>query len=118
MKQILIVEDEYFLATDLQFTLQDQGISVLGPVGTLADAMNIARSTRIDLAILDINLHGEMAFELVDLLQQAGVPILLATGYSRSALPERLRNFRIVEKPYLMAGMLEEIDRALSRPQG
>lgn len=116
MKHILIVEDEYFLATDLQVTLEDQGISVLGPVGTLAEALDIAQSTHIDLAILDINLHGQMAFDLVDLLLKAGIPVLLASGYSRNALPERLRGCRLVEKPYTMAAMLFEIDQVFSEP--
>lgn len=114
MKKILIVEDEYFLATDLQVTLQDQGISVVGPIGTLADAMDAARSTRIDLAVLDINLHGEMAYDLIDMLRTAGVPVLLATGYSRNMLPQRMQHCRLVEKPYTMAYMLQEIDQALS----
>lgn len=113
MKQILIVEDEYFLATDLQISLQECGITVLGPVGTLPDAIQIARSTRVDLAIMDVNLHGQMAFDLADMLHDAGVPILIATGYNRDALPERLRRHRLVEKPYAMTQMLAVIGEML-----
>jgi DNA-binding response OmpR family regulator len=40
-KSILIVEDEFMIALDLQLILEKHGWRVIGPVGTVRDALNL-----------------------------------------------------------------------------
>lgn len=98
--RILIVEDEYYLAADLAATLRDEGIEVAGPVGTLADAERLIDQGGIDRAVLDVNLRGEMSFPIAERLEEAGVPFVIATGYSGESLPERFRDKPRLEKPF------------------
>jgi DNA-binding NtrC family response regulator len=112
--RILVVEDEYFLASDLAEAIDATGARVIGPTGRLNDAKELARSQELDMAVLDVNLRGEMVFELLDQLIDRHVPILLATGYSRAALPERYRACHLLEKPYKIPTLLSEIGKHLS----
>ena len=40
--RILIVEDDFFIAEDLAFALAEEGAVIEGPVGSLAEAMDLA----------------------------------------------------------------------------
>jgi DNA-binding response OmpR family regulator len=98
--RILLVEDEYYLADDLARSLRREGAEVIGPVGTLAAAETLVDAHAFDCAILDMNLRGDMAFPIADRLREAGVPFLIATGYSSASLPERFGGLPRVEKPF------------------
>ena len=98
--RILLVEDDFFLAVDLQEELLLRGMEVLGPVGHLDEAFSLARSDqRIDAAVIDINLHGEFAFHLVDELVRRDIPVVFTTGYDRDVVPYRLRHIPRYLKP-------------------
>lgn len=111
--RILVVEDEYFLASDLAEAIGATGATVVGPTGRLNDARELARDQAIDIAVLDVNLRGEMVFDLLDELIGRDVPIILATGYGRAGLPERYRTCHLVEKPYKIPALLAEIRKHL-----
>ncbi|HSJ77874.1 MAG TPA: response regulator [Erythrobacter sp.] len=99
-KTILVVEDEFFIATDLCRSLEAEGVQVLGPVGRVDDALGmIARSHRIDGALVDLNLHGIMAYPVADALTKRSVPFLFVTGYDCAAIPERFKNVPHYQKP-------------------
>jgi diguanylate cyclase (GGDEF)-like protein/PAS domain S-box-containing protein len=57
---ILIVEDEFILASDLRLRLRDLGYAVAGAVATGADAVALADRCRPDLVLMDIRLQGPM----------------------------------------------------------
>ncbi|MBV9881839.1 MAG: response regulator [Sphingomonadaceae bacterium] len=98
--RVLIVEDEYYLADDLAAALGARGAEVVGPVGTLAEAEQALTRERVDRAVLDINLRGEMSFPIADRLEAAGIPYVIATGYSCETLPRRFRDKPRIEKPF------------------
>lgn len=113
--RILIVEDEYYLAEDLAEALRGEGADVVGPVGTLAEAETVVGSERIDCAILDMNLRGDMAFPVADRLREAGVPFVIATGYNSASLPERFSGIPRVEKPFDPAEVTAVLPSVLGR---
>lgn len=99
-RRILVVEDEYFLADDVRDALTEAGAEVLGPVPSVEEASAlIAREERIDAAVLDVNLRGELVFPVADALRERGVPFAFATGYDRWAIPDRFADALRVEKP-------------------
>lgn len=98
--RVLIVEDEYYLAAELAEALCDRGAEIVGPVATLEDAIRAIEADRIDRAILDVNLRGKMSFPVADRLEAAGIPYVIATGYSADSLPERFRAKPRIEKPF------------------
>lgn len=115
-RTVLIAEDEYLLASEMAQDLSNLGASVIGPTGKLDAALDlIAQTPRIDVAVLDINLRGEMTFALADALRDRQVPILFATGYSDTMLPERYRDTPRCEKP-VGVGQLRTAIKALMDP--
>lgn len=99
-RNILVVEDEYILANELSWALEEEGATVLGPVATLEDALDFIRSEEnIDGVLLDLNLQGKLAFAAAELLLQRSVPFLFTTGYDKSIIPGKLAHIRHCEKP-------------------
>jgi CheY-like chemotaxis protein len=86
--RLLIVEDEYFLAQDLADRFQNLGAEVLGPAGTIREALSLAGSAQIDGAVLDVNLRGERVYPVADLLLQKQIPFVFASGYGGELEPD------------------------------
>ena len=99
-RNVLVVEDEYFIADDMRRVFEESGARVIGPVGSVDDALRVIADTpRIDGAVLDINLREVMVFPVADALRQRGVPFVFATGYEHAAIPPRLSDAIHCEKP-------------------
>ncbi len=115
-KRIVVVEDDFLLATDICRELRDLGATVLGPAPTPFYATQLIGRRKIDAAVLDIRLHGTNVFGVADLLQNQGVPILFATAYDRHALPARFRDASLLEKPLDRKKLVSEIVAMIRRP--
>lgn len=110
----MIVEDEYFLADDLARGFRKAGIGIVGPVPTLAKALALAESQRIDMAVLDIKLDDDMVYTVADALLGRGVPVVFVTGYEASAIPARYADVPRCEKPVSVEHVIEALGCALS----
>jgi DNA-binding response OmpR family regulator len=115
-KRIIVVEDDYLLATDVCRELRDLGATVLGPAPTPVYAMQLVGHTQIDAAVLDIGLHGTTVFQVAAMLQDRGVPIVFATGSDRASLPLRFRDTPMLEKPLDREKLIAEIMALTHRP--
>ncbi|TCH98126.1 response regulator [Roseococcus sp. SYP-B2431] len=114
--RILVVEDDFFLADDLTSALEGLGAEVIGPAATFQEGLlMLVAGGRIDVALLDINLRGEMVYPLADILLDRGTEIVLATGYDGSMLPERFSRVVRVEKPFDAAGLARELPALMRR---
>jgi DNA-binding response OmpR family regulator len=99
--RILVLEDEYLIAEFLQDSLERAGAAVIGPIPSVPDALDLlARNDiAIDLALVDVNLHGERAFPVAEVLRERRIPFVFMTGYSEAAIPPRYRDVPRLEKP-------------------
>ena len=79
--RILVIEDVWIVAQSYVALLENLGVIVSGPAGTVADAIRLIEAAPIDAALVDMNLHGEMAYAVVDALNARGVAIVVVTGY-------------------------------------
>ena len=83
---VLVVEDEFLIALDLELLLQRHGWRVLGPAATVAEALRLLRGETPDVALLDVNLRGELVTPVAEELRARGVPFVLASAYDRHGL--------------------------------
>ncbi|MEH3048410.1 response regulator [Sphingomonas adhaesiva] len=117
-KRILIVEDEYFIASDLKRALGDQDAVVLGPVGSLdAGLAAVAAAEPIDLAVLDVNLDGAESYPIADRLAELGVPFMFVTGYDDWAMPRAYRDTPRLAKPFPPGAVVRAIERLVAAPE-
>jgi DNA-binding response OmpR family regulator len=116
-RRLLVVEDDYLLATDLAEALQAHGAKVIGPVASVEDALKLVASLDgIHGALLCADLGGgELAFPVADALQQGGVPFAFLTGHDAWAIPRTLADAPFFEKPVDADGLVSSLARALWR---
>jgi DNA-binding response OmpR family regulator len=98
--RILVVEDDFLIAMDIKEAIERVGGQVVGPIGRLEQAQDLARREEFDAAILDVKLDGEVTFPLAEELLMRGVPIALATGYDLASLPEKFQGVPHLRKPF------------------
>jgi CheY-like chemotaxis protein len=110
--RVLVVEDEVLVAMDMEMALGDAGCEVIGPVGSVADALAAVRTQKLDAAVLDVNLGDQPAFPVADALAAAGIPFVWLTGHSPEVIPSRHRHRPLLTKPYLGAKLLDAIQQA------
>lgn len=116
---VLVVEDDYFMAFDIAKSLMRAGAQVVGPASNISEAGRLVASTaHIDVAVLDLDLNGQLAFAIVDQLVDQSVPVILSTGYDPTFLPAVYRNCPIFTKPHPPSLKVNAIEREIggSRP--
>lgn len=98
-KRVLLVEDEFLVALDIEAELEDRGASVIC-ASTLAQARAKAETDVFDVAVLDLNLHGEASYPVADLLHERHIPFLFHTGQGeKTALARRYPGVTVCSKP-------------------
>ena len=108
-KRILIVEDDVLLALHLEDMLTALGHEVIGQATRIGMAMELARESDIDFAVLDINVAGKKSFPVADILRERGIPFAFATGYGVEGLMDGYRHFPALQKPYAQEDLEQTI---------
>lgn len=113
--RILVVEDEYLIALELDTQLRTAGYRVIGPVPDIDRALKLLRADRPDAAILDVNLAGEWVTPVAQALRAMSVPFILASGYVAADLQAHpaLRDAVNVGKSWRPEYLLKTLRNAL-----
>ncbi len=99
--RILVVEDSFLLVMSIQAMLDDLGWEAVGPATRKADALSMAKSETFDAALLDVNLDGEMSWDVAAVLKTRSIPFVFGTGYDvATMLPDHLAGSVVIGKPY------------------
>jgi CheY-like chemotaxis protein len=113
--RVLVVEDEAIIAMDLENTLREFGCVVLPLASSVAKALEVLRSQRPDVALLDVNLCDGRVTPVAEALTAMGVSFAVVTGYDNVVFDEPvLRDAAKVSKPYSIG----EIERTILRLLG
>jgi CheY-like chemotaxis protein len=115
-RRLLVVEDEYLIASDLASWLEEQGAQVLGPVPSVDDALALLDTELLpDAAVLDINLGDEQVFPVADALRAAAVPFVFLSGYDARLIPDHYGDVRRCAKPLDRPRLLRALAETLER---
>lgn len=112
--RILIVEDEPLVGMEIADALETAGFTVLGPVSSNEDALELLAAQGCDAAVLDVNLGRETSEPLARKLTSDGVPFVTLTGYAPDQVPAAFRAARLLTKPILTEVLVAELAGRLS----
>ncbi|AWN35686.1 GAF domain-containing protein [Methylobacterium radiodurans] len=98
-RRVLVVEDDFYLATDAARALRGAGAEVMGPCATEEDARVQLDEQRPDVAVVDINLGPGPSFKLAEALKDRGIPFVFMTGYDAEVIPAEFAGVERLEKP-------------------
>lgn len=113
--KILVVEDEYLVATLIQDVLEAAGCVVLGPIPRLDEAIDAARAGLYDAAVLDVNLGGNRVFPVADALSDRHIPFVFVTGYGTGSLPPEHHAQLTIRKPFRNDDLLSALAELVHR---
>jgi CheY-like chemotaxis protein len=118
--QLLVVEDEVIVATELRYRLQRLGYAVPAIVASGAAALQKAAETRPDLVLMDIVLQGNMdgVETAAHIREQFGIPVIYVTAHADDATWQRARHTApggYILKPFHERALQTTIEIALSQ---
>jgi DNA-binding NtrC family response regulator len=120
--KILVAEDEFIIAKDLEGTLERLGYEVVDVVSTGEDAFKAAIYRRPNLVLMDIKLQGNM--DGVQAAQQIqthlDIPVVYLTAHSDPDTLKRVihsKTYGYLTKPFSVDGLKAAIEKALTLHQ-
>lgn len=118
-KILMIVEDEVLVATVLKDELEDAGYRVLNLTDRHAEAVEVAKACKPDLALVNIRLAGrDDGVELAEHLKDLGIPVLFISGQVSRARSAQTVAIASLPKPYDAADMVLAVAHLLARLEG
>ena len=116
--RILIVEDDYFVATGLEHALVDAGFEVVGIAVTAEQAVELGADQQPQLVVMDIRLAGSRdgIDAALELLSKHGIRSLFATAHGDDATrarAEKAQPLGWLTKPYSTRLAVETIRNIL-----
>ena len=118
---VLIVEDEYLVALDIEATMLDASFTVIGPVPDVGQALGVLQSQTPDAVCLDMNLNGIPSTPIAAELQKLGIPFVVLTGYCGSGVTDpAYQGAPIVHKPFRTDELVAALKSAMRQasPEG
>ncbi|MBZ9799434.1 response regulator [Mesorhizobium sp. ES1-4] len=114
---ILIVEDDYLIALDIEAGLLAEGFSLAGLATSADEAIGMARSSRPALALMDIRLLGKRdgIDAAVELYRDFGIRCIFTTAHGDRDVrlrAEAARPLGWVQKPYSISTLIAAIRNA------
>jgi CheY-like chemotaxis protein len=110
---VLIVEDEWLIATDLAEAVRTLGYEVVGPVYSVSAALDLLDTAQVDGALLDVNLRGETSYPVAEALAARGIPFAFLSGYASSQLRTDFEDCPLLSKPVGLGDLRSRLDQML-----
>lgn len=108
--KVFVVEDEFLIRMLLEDMLADLGHEIAAVAGSVNEAIELAKTSSFELAILDVNLDGRDVYPVADILTERGVPFVFVTGYGGRGLPEPYRERLTLQKPFQLEDLRTTLD--------
>ena len=117
--RILILEDNYLIATQIEAALMQAGFDIAGIASSAEEATELAASERPALVVADIRLAGKRdgIDAAIQLFRDHGIRSIFATAHHNQETRRRAKPANPLgwlPKPYTMAALLQLVRQALS----
>jgi len=118
--KVLIVEDEFTIALDLETRLNSMGFNVIANASSYNDAIMHLAEKEFDIAILDINLNDKKSgIDVAKVINEKfDIPVIFLTAYTddsffRETLPTNPMGY--ITKPFKDADLKHNISLAIEK---
>lgn len=113
--RVLVVEDEMLIALEIGEILSGLGYEVVAMASRLDQAIEVASRISFDVAILDMNLAGELSLPLARMLQKRHLPFVFATGYKLREITDEFADAVTINKPFSEDELAHALEIAMPR---
>lgn len=115
---VLVVEDESIVSKDIQHSLTKLGYSVIGAASNGEKAIDLAKTNKPDIVLMDIMLKGEMnGIEAADIIRdKISIPVIFLTAYADESTLSRAKvtePYGYIIKPFKEIDLHTSIEMAL-----
>jgi len=112
--RVLIVEDDPFIAMDLETTINDKlaGKAELVVASSLEEAGKAVQAP-LSFALLDVDVIGGKTYALAERLNRDGTPFAFVSGSIPADLPVLLRSAPFIRKPFSPPEILRLVENVL-----
>jgi CheY-like chemotaxis protein len=108
---VLIVEDDPFIALDLEETVLRLGVKQARIANNVRAALDMIAERAPNLALLDVGLRRENSFAIAERLAVMKVPFVFVTGYGSDNVPRAFADRPRLQKPCSTAALLLVLQR-------
>ena len=112
--EVLLVEDSWHVTQAVEDLLEEWGMVVVGPAASIEEAKRLIASNAPPVAIVDIRLKDGLAYGLIDLLNNKGVSVIIASGYADVPTLEG-KVAAILQKPFPSGELLATLTSVMAR---
>lgn len=105
--RILILEDDPFIALDLQAIVESEGHSAT-VCASVADARR-RLADGVDFAFLDVDVRDGKSYDLATAICDRSLPFAFVSGSRRDELPAHLRDAHFIAKPFGEAAIVASL---------
>jgi CheY-like chemotaxis protein len=114
--RVLLLEDEFLIAMDVEQLCRDHGADDVVIVRSLTEIEKEAVTANFDAAILDIILGGVSTLDFARRIHSDRLPFIFASGYTdRDEVFQAFPDVPVVGKPYLGSDLIEALATAAGR---
>ncbi len=114
--KILVLEDEFLIAMDIEQLCRDHGAADVVIVRDLTEVDSPTVAAQFDAAIVDLMLGGISTLDFASGLRDTGVPFVFASGYSDAEeIKASFPGVTLVTKPYSGEDLIEAVASARGR---
>ena len=109
---VLILEDDFLLAANLEELVQDDLNAEPIGVSTVAEALKVLPD-EVDLALIDIEVRDGKSYKVARKLIESEIPFIIISGNDSRSLPQDLKEVPFLSKP-VTTGRVVRLAKALS----
>lgn len=113
-RRVLVVEDDFLVAGEVEHWLSFAGFEVVGPAATAEEAVKLAREAKPDLVVMDIRLAGprDGIDAAIEIYRSLGIRSVFATAQSDPrtlARGEDAKPLAWIAKPYSPSALVSQL---------
>lgn len=97
--RILIVEDDFIIASEEEIWLEEIGCEVLGPLPSVPAALAALTADLPDGAVLDIDVRGTTVYPVAQFLADQNIPFLFVSGSDPDSIDQNFKSVPRLMKP-------------------